>query len=60
MQIELQSIDFTQQVATVPDAVAVVITTLRGEIAQGLLRHDFAKGWTRAYSLDEQSAAPSS
>jgi nitric oxide reductase subunit B len=57
MQIELQSIDLTQQVTTVPDAVAAAITTLRGEIGQGLLQHDFAKGWTRAYSLDEQSAA---
>ena len=35
-----------KQVATVPDAVAAAITTLRGEIAQSLLRHDFAKGWT--------------
>jgi nitric oxide reductase subunit B len=57
MQIELQGIDLTQQVATVPDAVAAAITSLRGEIAQALLRHDFAKGWTQAYSLDEQSAA---
>jgi nitric oxide reductase subunit B len=57
MQVELQGIDLTKQVATVPDPVAAAITTLRGEIAQSLLRHDFAKGWTQAYSLDEQSAA---
>src|ERR1039458_6391899 len=57
MQDELQGIDLTKQVATLPDAVAAAITTLRGEIAQSLLRHDFAKGWTQAYSLDEQSAA---
>ncbi|MFZ0695059.1 MAG: cbb3-type cytochrome c oxidase subunit I, partial [Alphaproteobacteria bacterium] len=57
MQFELQGIDLTKPVATVPDAVAAAITTLRGEIAQSLLRHDFAKGWTQAYSLDEQSAA---
>lgn len=57
MQVELQGIDLSRQVATVPDAVAVAITTLRGEVAQSLLRHDFAKGWTQAYSLDAQSAA---
>lgn len=57
MQIELQGIDLTQQIATIPDPVASAITTLRGEIAQSLLRHDFAKGWTQAYSLDAQSAA---
>ena len=57
MQIELQGIDLTKPVATVPDAVAAAIATLRGEIAQSLLRHDFAKGWTQAYSLDDQSAA---
>jgi nitric oxide reductase subunit B len=57
MQVELQGIDLTRQVATVPDPVAAAITTLRGEIAQSLLRHDFAKGWTQAYSLDEQTAA---
>ena len=57
MQVELQGTDLSRQVATVPDAVATAITTLRGEIAQSLLRHDFAKGWTQASSLDEQSAA---
>ncbi len=57
MQVELQGIDLTKQVATVPDPVAAAIATLRGEIAQSLLRHDFAKGWTQAYSLDQQTAA---
>jgi nitric oxide reductase subunit B len=57
MQVELQGIDLTQQVATVPDAVASAITTLQADIAQSLLRHDFSKGWTQAYSLDVQSAA---
>ena len=57
MQVELQGIDLTKRVATVPDPVAAAITTLRREIAQSLLRHDFAKGWTQAYSLDPQSAA---
>jgi nitric oxide reductase subunit B len=57
MQVELQGIDLTKQIATIPDPVASAITTLRGEITQSLLRHDFAKGWTQAYSLDAQSAA---
>ena len=57
MRVELQGIDLSKPVATVPDPIAAAITTLRGEIARSLLGHDFAKGWTRAYSLDEQSAA---
>jgi len=57
MQFELQHIDLSNQVAIVPDAVAGAITTLRRKVARSLLRHDFAKGWTQAYSLDEHSAA---
>ncbi len=56
MQAELQGVDLSQQVATVPAALADAITTLRPQIAQSLLHHDFARGWTQAYSLDEQSA----
>jgi nitric oxide reductase subunit B len=52
MRSELQGIDLTKRVAIVPDPVAAAIMTLRGEISQSLLRHDFAKGWTQAYSLD--------
>jgi nitric oxide reductase subunit B len=57
MQIELQGVDLTKEVTTLPKALADAVPTLRAEIAQSLLRHDFAKGWTQAYSLDEQSAA---
>ena len=56
MQAELQGIDLTKQVAVIPDPLAAAITTLRGEIVQTLLHHDFAKGWSQAYSLDQQSA----
>jgi len=56
MLAELQGIDLTKQVAVIPDPLAAAITTLRGEIVQTLLHHDFAKGWTQAYSLDQQSA----
>jgi nitric oxide reductase subunit B len=56
MQAELQGVDLTKQVAIIPDPLAAAITTVRGEIAQLLLHHDFAKGWTQAYSLDQRSA----
>ncbi|MGH7092512.1 MAG: nitric-oxide reductase large subunit [Stellaceae bacterium] len=57
MQVALQGIDLSKPVATVSEPVAAAMTTLRGDIAQSLLRHDYAKGWTQAYSLDPQSAA---
>jgi nitric oxide reductase subunit B len=56
MQAELQGIDLTKQIAVIPDPLAAAITALRKEIVQTLLHHDFAKGWTQAYSLDQQSA----
>ena len=56
MQAELQGVDLTKQVAVIPDPLAAAITALRKEIVQSLLHHDFAKGWTQAYSLDQQSA----
>ena len=56
MQAELQGLDLTKHVAVVPDALAAAITAVRGEIVQTLLHHDFAKGWTRAYSLDQNGA----
>jgi len=56
MQSELQGIDLTKEVAVIPDALAAAIIAVRSEIVQTLLHHDFAKGWTRAYSLDQQSA----
>jgi nitric oxide reductase subunit B len=56
MQAELQGVDLTKQVALIPDALAAAIIAVRGEIAQTLLRHDFAKGWTQAYSLDQHNA----
>jgi nitric oxide reductase subunit B len=56
MQAELQGVDLTKQVAVIPDALAGAITTLQARITDELLRHDFAKGWTKAYALDEPSA----
>ena len=57
MQGELQGIDLTRPVVTLPAAVAQAIPILRAQIASSLLHHDFAKGWTQAYSLNPTSAA---
>jgi len=57
MRAQLQGTDLTKSVVTLPPALAAAISTLRTEIVQSLLRQDFAKGWTQAYSLDPQSAA---
>lgn len=57
MQKDLQGIDLTQPTVNLPSAVTRAIPALRSEIVNSLLRHDFAKGWTQAYSLDPQSAA---
>ena len=56
MQAELQGVDLSRKVATVPAALASAIATLKGRIAQSLLHNDFAKGWTQARSLDASSA----
>ncbi|MGH8291072.1 MAG: nitric-oxide reductase large subunit [Steroidobacteraceae bacterium] len=57
MRSQLQGIDLTQPVVTLPGTLAHAIATLRGQIAPSLLHQDFAKGWTQAYSLDPASAA---
>ena len=57
MQSELQGVDLTKAVVTFPQALADAVPTLRAKIASSLLRHDFARGWTQAYSLDADSAA---
>lgn len=56
MQQELQGIDLSRQQVVLPDAVAQALDTLHGQIAAWLLKDDFAKGYTRAYSLDPASA----
>ncbi len=57
MRRDLQGIDLTQPTVTVPSAVAQAIPVLRAQIVTSLLHHDYAKGWTQAYSLDPQTAA---
>lgn len=56
MQQALQHIDLTQPVVTLPKFVVDAAVKLRTEIAQQLLNNNFAAGWTKAYSLDSQSA----
>ena len=57
MQAMLQRVDLTQRRLVVPDPLAQALSTRRSQIADALLRNDFAAGWTRAYSLDATSAA---
>ena len=57
MRRELQAIDLTRPQVTLSAAVSAAFVSVRADIAAGLLRHDFAKGWTQAYSLDALSAA---
>jgi nitric oxide reductase subunit B len=56
MQTMLQDVDLSAQTAVLPDAVAQAIAARRGQIEQWLLQHDYAKGWTQAYSLDPATA----
>ncbi|MBU6489737.1 MAG: cbb3-type cytochrome c oxidase subunit I, partial [Burkholderiales bacterium] len=57
MQRQLKSIDLSRVETPLSAAVAGAMQTLRTEIAQQLTHHDFIKGWTQAYSLDERNAA---
>ena len=56
MQRELKGVDLSANEAHLSAAVAGAITTLKAEIAQELLHHDFIRGWTQAYSLDQPNA----
>jgi len=56
MQEILQGVDLSAATAVLPDALAQAITTRRGQIVEWLLHHDYAKGWTQAYSLDAVTA----
>jgi nitric oxide reductase subunit B len=57
MQAELRGVDLSRSVVTLPSALGKAVATLRSELAQSLLHHDFAKGWTQAYSLGPELAA---
>ncbi len=54
MQKELQEIDLTASTVVLPDSVASAIENTRQSIVNRLQSNEFAKGWTRAYSLGPQ------
>jgi len=56
MQRALKGVDLTRSEVVLPEPVAAAVTTLKTEIAERLLHHDFIRGWTQAYSLDQQNA----
>ena len=53
MRHQLQTIDLTQRVVTVPAELAAAIGTLRDEISTRLHTVDLATGWTPAHALDQ-------
>lgn len=56
MQHELQQIDLSHPTSILSEPIAEAIQQIRIEISHTLLNHDTETGWTKAYSLDEQSA----
>jgi nitric oxide reductase subunit B len=56
MQTMLQDVDLTASTAVLPDALANAISLRQEQITQWLLHHDYAKGWTQAFSLDATTA----
>ncbi len=57
MRHELQGVDLTQRVVTLPDALASAITALRADIVTGLHTENLETGWTPAYSLNPDESA---
>lgn len=56
MQRMLKQLDLTQANLIVAPPVAKAILQLQKDISQSLLKHDYEAGWTKAYSLNSQSA----
>ncbi len=56
MQHSLQNLDLTSEKLVLPSVVTTAIFQLQTEISQALLSNNFAAGWTKAYSLNSQSA----
>lgn len=57
MEDDLHQLNLTASTSTLPNAVVQAVGTLQKEISQSLLTNNFAAGWTKAYSLDSNSAA---
>lgn len=56
MQQSLQQIDLSGNRAILPEPVSKSVSLLQTEISQSLQKHDFETGYTKAYSLDNESA----
>lgn len=56
MQQTLQSINLSNKIVTLSQPVTTAITQLQSEISQSLLTNNFVTGWTKANSLNQQSA----
>ncbi|RAP36339.1 nitric oxide reductase [Legionella quinlivanii] len=56
MQNQLKTIDLSQSSLTLSPALSKAVQQLQFEIVQALLNHDFTAGWTKAYSLNSQTA----
>ncbi|WP_454780447.1 nitric-oxide reductase large subunit [Legionella sp. WA2022007384] len=56
MQRDLQQTDLSEPTSMLSQPVADAILQLRNQISQTLLNHDPEAGWTKAYSLNEQTA----
>lgn len=56
MQKELQQVDLSHPTSILSTPITKAINQLQAEISYDLLHHDIEKGWTKAYSLDENSA----
>lgn len=55
-QTELKNIPLGDQNVLLTPAVSAAVKILQDEIKQQLLNHDLDAGWTKAYSLDDDSA----
>lgn len=56
MQKTLKQLDLTQKDLVLSPTLVKAIQQLQLEISQRLLNHDFEAGWTRAYSLNAETA----
>ena len=57
MQTALWSVRLNVGTSVLPGSVASAVRALRSDITHRLLTNDFAKGWTKAYSLTPRTAA---
>lgn len=56
MQRMLRQVDLSKQILILSPAISKAIQQLQLEISHFLLNHDLETGWTKAYSLNDQSA----